>query len=350
MGKRQILAIGASAGGVIALRRLFGGMPRSLPATVFIVQHMAAGRSILPKLLTRAGWLPAFHPEDGEPVRDGWIHVAPPDRHLLVRNGRTLVRHGPRENRARPAIDPLFRSVAVEYGSRAVGAILTGTQDDGTAGLLAIKRCGGVAVVQDPVDAEWPDMPRNALLHAEVDHCLPLSAMPALLARLLEEPPGPALPVPHDVAVEAGIPEKEFNVVPEDTFAVGRPNLLSCPECGGNLTEIDDGPLVRYRCKVGHAYGPDSLAHAHREAVEHALWVALRTHQDRVVLFDRLAEKSRERRHDRLAANWSAAAQEARNTVALLRNVLDSQGGVLSGALSAPPLERNRSCTAVPSS
>jgi two-component system chemotaxis response regulator CheB len=339
MDNRQILVIGASAGGVIALQRLFGGMPGSVSATVFVVQHIAGGRSVLPKLLTKAGWLPAFHPQDGEPVREGWIHVAPPDHHLLVRDGKALVRRGARENRTRPAIDPLFRSAAVAYGPRVVGVILTGTQDDGTAGLRAVKRCGGVAVVQDPDDAEWPDMPRNALTHVAVDHCVPLSAMPALLARLLEEPPGPTVPIPRDVVVEAGIPEKEFGSVPEDTNAVGRPSPLSCPECGGNLTEIDDGPLVRYRCKVGHAFAPGTLARAHKEAVEHALWVALRTHEDRTVLFNRLAEKAREHKHDRVAANWTEAAQEAQRTVALLRDVLSRQGDALSGELGVSPPE-----------
>ncbi|MBP2313757.1 chemotaxis protein CheB [Azospirillum soli] len=342
MEKRNILAIGASAGGVTALQKLFSAMPRDVSATVFVVQHVGRSQSVLPALLTRAGWLPAFHPQDGQPVRPGWIHVAPPDHHLLVKDGRTLVRRGARENRCRPAIDPLFRSVAVAYGPRAVGAILTGTLDDGAAGLRAVKRCGGVAMVQDPADAEWPDMPRHALEHASVDApmdaCVPLSDMPALLARLLNEPAGPAVPIPRDVLIEASIPEKEFNTVPEDTGAVGRPSTLSCPECGGNLMEIEDGPLLRFRCKVGHAYSPGTLADSHREAVEHAIWVALRTHEDRVIMFRRLAEKARDHGHAGVEANWTEAAGEAERTVGLLRDVLSRQGGALASGAPVLPL------------
>ena len=340
MDKQNILVIGASAGGVTALQKLFAGMPAGTRATVFVVQHVSASaRSLLPQLLARAGWLPAFHPEDGEPVRTGWIHVARPDHHLLVRDGMVLVRRGARENRTRPAIDPLFRSAAVAYGPRVVGVVLTGMLDDGAAGLRAVKRCGGVAVVQDPGDAEWPDMPRNALAHAEVNHCVPLDAMPALLARLVAEPAGPAVAIPPEIVVEAGIPEKEFDTVPEDTNAVGRPSTLSCPDCGGNLSEIADGALLRYRCKVGHAYSPEALAEAHKDAVERALWVALRTHEDRVILFERLADNARERGHHRVAESWASSAHEASRSVELLRNVLTGDAGVTAGASSPPEHE-----------
>jgi two-component system chemotaxis response regulator CheB len=340
MDKRHILVIGASAGGVTALLKLFAGMPKGTQATVFVVQHIAASaRSQLPQLLERAGWLPAFHPEDGEPVRPGWIHVAPQDHHLLVRDGMTLVRRGARENRTRPAIDPLFRSAAVEYGPRVVGVVLSGMLDDGTAGLRAVKRCGGVAVVQDPDDAEWPDMPRHALAHVAVDHCVALDAMPALLVRLLAAPLGPEVAVPADVAVEAGIPEKEFDTVPDDTNSVGRPSTLSCPDCGGNLSEIVDGSLLRYRCKVGHAYSPVALAEAHKDSVERALWVALRTHEDRVILFERLAENARERGHGRVSENWTASAREAQRSVELLRGVLTGNAGVMVGDVPSPEHE-----------
>ncbi len=338
MEKRNILAIGASAGGVTALRTLFAAMPRDVSATVFVVQHISRTQSVLPALLTRAGWLPAFHPQDGEPVRPGWIHVAPPDRHLLVKDGRTLVRRGAREIRCRPAIDPLFRSVAAAYGPRVVGTILTGTLDDGSAGLRAVKRCGGIAVVQDPADADWPDMPRNALEHVAVDACVPLSGMPARLARFLNEPAGTAVPIPQDILIEARIPEKEFNTVPEDTNAVGRPSTLSCPECGGNLMEIEDGARLRFRCKVGHAYSPETLAASHREAVEHAMWVALRTHEDRVLMFRRLADKAREHGHAHTEANWAEAAREAEQNVELLQTVLSKQGEALAGGTPLPAL------------
>ena len=332
METRNILALGASAGGVTALQRLFSAMPRGVTATVFVVQHInPTGSSILPHLLDRAGWLPAFHPRDGDRVRDGWIHVAPPDRHLLVRDGRLLVRRGAKENRTRPAIDPLFRSLAVEYGPRLVGVILTGTLDDGAAGLRAVKRRGGIAVVQDPADAEWPDMPRNAREHAAVDHCVPLDAMAPLLARRLGEAVPPAPAVPADLAVEARIPEREFGTVPEDSGQLGRPSLFSCPDCGGNLYEVEDGSLLRYRCKVGHAFAPQALASANHDQIERAIWVALRAHEDRMILFKRLSDKAREHGHAHTAEHWGRAATETQRSITLLRDVLSRPDTVLDG-------------------
>ncbi|MCW2239996.1 chemotaxis protein CheB [Azospirillum canadense] len=337
METRNILALGASAGGVTALQRLFSAMPADTTATVFVVQHIAPTRnSVLPRLLEKAGWLPAFHPQDGEEVREGWIHVAPPDHHLLVRDGRLLVRRGAKENRTRPAIDPLFRSLAVEYGPRVIGAILSGTLDDGAAGLLAVKRRGGIAIVQDPTSAEWPDMPRNAREHVAVDHCVTLEEMAPLLTRLLGTPAPPAPAVPEEMAVEAQIPEKEFNTVPADSDRIGTPSVFSCPDCGGNLYEVEDGSLLRYRCKVGHAYSPQALASANHDLLERALWVALRAHEDRMILFKRMAEKARKGGHDLVAERWSVAAAEVQRSITLLRDVLSSPNAVLDDAPLPP--------------
>jgi two-component system, chemotaxis family, protein-glutamate methylesterase/glutaminase len=180
--RKNIIVVAASAGGVSALRKLCTGLPGNLKAAVFIAQHTSpSARSELPSILGRAGALPVSHAAEGEPIRTGHIYVAPPDRHLLVKPGYMLVRKGPKENRVRPAADPLFRSAAVAYGPRVVGMVLTGMLDDGTAGLMAIKRCGGVAVVQDPSDAEWPDMPRHAKQMVAVDFCRPLAALADLV-------------------------------------------------------------------------------------------------------------------------------------------------------------------------
>lgn len=323
MDKRDILAIGASAGGLAALRRLFGGMPRGLAPTVFVVVHVSpTARSTMPLLLDRVGWLPAFHPGDGEPIRPGHIHVAPPDHHLLVHRDRVLIRRGPRENRTRPAVDPLFRSAGVAFGSRVVGIVLSGTLDDGASGLRAIHRCGGLGVAQDPAEAEWPGMPMSAIERGEVAHVLPLDRMPALLARLCAEPAPPSPPVPPDIATEARMAEQEFTTVSDDTQTVGQPTTLSCPECGGGLSEIGDGAVLRFRCHVGHAYSPESMQDAQAEAMENAIWVALRTHEDRVELFRRLAGHARERGQTHLATNWDQQMQEACRNADLLRTVL----------------------------
>ncbi|AWB09141.1 chemotaxis protein CheB (plasmid) [Azospirillum humicireducens] len=323
MEKRDIIAIGASAGGLAAVTRLFGGMPKGYAPTVFVVIHTSpTAPSVLPLLLDRIGWLPAFHPSDGEPIRPGHIHVAPPDRHLLVHRDHVLIRRGPRENRTRPAADPLFRSAGVAFGSRVIGIVLSGTLDDGASGLRAIHRCGGIGIVQDPSEAEWPGMPRSAIERGEPDHVVALDAMPELLVRLAAEPAPPSPPIPPDIATEARIAELEFSTVSDDTQAVAKATTLSCPECGGGLSEIRDGSVLRFRCRVGHAFSPDSMEEAQAEAMEKALWVALRTHEDRIELFQRLAAHARERGQPHLAANWDRQNRDARENAELLRSVL----------------------------
>lgn len=323
MEKRDIFTIGASAGGLTALTRLFTGMPKDCAPTVFVVVHIGpAAHSALPALLGRVGWLTAFHPDDGEPIRPGQIHVAPPDHHLLVHRDRVLIRRGPRENRTRPAVDPLFRSAAVAFGGRVVGIVLSGALDDGASGLRAIRRCGGIGIAQDPAEAEWPGMPLSAIERGEAEHVLPLDRMPALLVRLATEPAPPSPPVPFDIATEARIAEQEFTTVSDDTQTAGKPTTLSCPECGGGLSEFRDGAALRFRCRVGHAYSPDSMEEAQAEVMEQALWVALRTHEDRIELFQRLAAHARERGQNHLAAKWEQQMQEARKNADLLRTVL----------------------------
>ncbi|MBP2231282.1 two-component system chemotaxis response regulator CheB [Azospirillum agricola] len=337
MNTRDILVIGASAGGLQALTRLFSDMPAGFGPTVFLVQHVTpAGPSQLPQLLERCRWLPAFHPEDGEPIRPAHIHVAPPDRHLLVRDGRVLVRRGPQENRTRPAIDPLFRSAAAAFATRVVGVVLTGMLDDGASGLHAIHRCGGLTVVQDPEDADWPSMPRNAIAHTPVDHVVAIDAMAALLVRLGREPAPERPDIPPDIAIEARIAEKELTTTAADTKKVGRPTTLVCPDCGGGLSEIANSPVIHFRCQVGHTYSAETMVQAQGEAMEKALWVALRTHEERIELFTRLADHARSRGHDRVAASWGHQLAEARSNVDVLRRVL-SQPEVKDALPTAQP-------------
>ncbi|WP_348771475.1 chemotaxis protein CheB [Azospirillum sp. SYSU D00513] len=323
LDKRDIFVIGSSAGGVSAMQRLCAVLPASFPGALFLAQHVSAeARSVLPELLSRAGALPAFHPRDGDPIRPGHIHVAPPDRHMLLRGGQVLIRRGPQENRCRPAIDPLFRSAAVSHGARVVGVVLTGTLGDGTAGLRAVKACGGTAVVQDPADAEWPDMPRNALAKAEVDHCLSLPALADLLVRLAGEPAGPSPAVPESLRVEARISEMEPDTMNGPMPTVGRDSGMSCPECGGGLMEIQDGPLLRFRCHTGHAYSSHALSEEQISGLERAIYVALRTQNERFLLFEKLADNARTNGQTRTAAKWDAAAQEASEHVEVLRGAL----------------------------
>lgn len=325
MSYRDIVVIGASAGGVEALRKLCGALPRGLPAAVFVAQHISpSARSALPRILAKAGPLPAITPEEGEPVRQGMIYVAAPDRHILLKDGRILMRRGPVENRTRPAADALFRSAAVAYGSRVIGVVLTGLLDDGTDGLIAIKRAGGLSVVQDPDDAEWPSMPKMALERDHVDHCLPLDELPALLTRLVRERAGPSHPLPASILAEAGISEQEFAVVEKTLETPGSPSALSCPECGGVLNRIDGDDLPRFRCQVGHAFTPDGLAAAQNGELERALGIAARTHRDRMKLFGDMRRDAEARNFLRTAARWAAASSEAEHMIRVLESAMES--------------------------
>lgn len=324
MPGHDIVVIGGSAGALEALKPLFQGLPADFPAAVFLVIHISASsHSVLPDLLTRAGNLPASHPTEGEVIRPGRIYVAPPDRHLLVRQGQVLLRRGPHENRTRPAIDPLFRSAAVAYQSRVIGLVLSGLLDDGSAGLVAIKACGGVCIVQDPDDAIWPEMPRSALRRDHVDYCEPVSALPQLLSRLVREPAGPAPPVPRNLIVEASIAAQETAMATE-LAQLGRPSRLSCPQCGGVLNEIIEEGSTRFRCQVGHAFTAEGLLAAQNDELERALESAMRMHRERVPLFRRMQRKSEDESLEHAAAHWRARADESEHAAALIAQALDT--------------------------
>ena len=235
-GNRDVIVVGGSAGGVEAMRELAGGLPADLPAAVLVAIHRGPDQpSLLAQVLDAAGPLPAVAAEDGQRLERGRIHVAPADRHLLVERDHLHVRRGPRENHSRPAIDPLFRSAAATCSTRVIGVLLSGMLNDGTSGLLAIKHCGGLAVVQDPKDAAYPEMPRNALAYVAVDHVLPLAGIaPLLAARAATPPPPPPAKVPEEIRIEALIAAEELFVMP-DQHRLGTLSPLTCPECDGSL-------------------------------------------------------------------------------------------------------------------
>jgi two-component system, chemotaxis family, protein-glutamate methylesterase/glutaminase len=317
-----IVVVGASAGGVEALADLAASLPGDLSAAVFVVLHLpATGTSALPEILHRHGPLPAAHVRDGEPIRPGRIYVAPPDHHVLLRTGHVHLSRGPREHGHRPAIDPLFRSAAREYSTRVIGLVLSGALDDGTAGLLAIKSRGGIAVVQDPADALYPGMPSNALEHVPVDHVLPATSMGELLARLVADPAEPPSdPAPTGMQVEVEM--EGFSLEAFEGNHPGRPSGFSCPDCNGVLWQIRDGDLERFRCRVGHAWSPEGLLTQQSEALEAALWVALRSLEERAALARRLAEPARQRGHSITATRFEEQAAEAQQAARLVRDLL----------------------------
>lgn len=247
---RSIIVVGASAGGVEALKRLATYLPPDLTAAVFVVLHVGQ-TSYLPEILDRAGPLRATKAESGEQFERGRIYVASPGFHLLLHDDHMLLRRGPRENLARPAIDPLFRSAACSYGARVIGVLLSGSLSDGTSGLRAIKAVGGVTVIQDPQDAAVPDMVRSAQRHVQIDHCVPIAGMGDLLARLASEPAGETLPVPPGVRLEAAVAAQEHSAMSNED-RLGDLSVFVCPECHGPLWEIEDGDMLRFRCHTGH--------------------------------------------------------------------------------------------------
>jgi two-component system chemotaxis response regulator CheB len=322
--KHDIIVIGTSAGGVEALSALVPTLPRRLPASVFVVLHLTpTANSYLPQILNRAGKLPCSQPEGGEPIVPGHIYVAPPDRHLMLARRKMMVVRGPKENRHRPSVDPLFRSAASAYGPRVIGVILTGALDDGTAGLLAIKRRGGIAVVQDPDDAYFPDMPASALEYVDVDYRVPLAEIGALLTRLVEEPAAEegAEAVSKDLEME----ELLEAVDPSTLDITERPGRLVgfvCPECKGPLWEVREGDLRRYRCRVGHSYTADSMLVGQGEAVEDALWTALNILQESAQLSRQLADEARARGHRMVAERIEEKVRVKHHQIETLRNVL----------------------------
>ena len=265
----RLIVIGASLSGINALSELVKRLPPNLPAAVMIVQHVAAhSPGMLPQILSSAGPLPATHPNDGQKLLPGHIYVAPPDRHMLVSGGSVRLSHGPKENMTRPAIDPLFRSAALAYGHRAIGVILTGQLDDGTAGLLAIKDRGGITVVQNPQEATAPSMPRSALRRVPVDYQASLQELGTLLGRLAAAPP-PEDPTGSDLLmeIESRIAAGDFRVADWwDLENMSKPSGLNCPDCRSALYELDDKRVLRFRCRSGHAFSADSLASAQSEA------------------------------------------------------------------------------------
>lgn len=293
-----IVAIGTSQGGVQALQKLVSGLPARFQAPIVVVLHVGASRSMLPSLLGSAGAHEVSHATDGEPLRDGHIHVAPPDYHMLVEEGRIRLSRGPRENWARPAIDPLFRSVAQSYGPAAVGVVLTGGLNDGTAGLFQIKRLGGIAIVQDPAEAEAPSMPRSALDNVAVDYCVPIDEIPPLLARL----------IPH---LERSNSFRGVHAMTKPDHHLTTPTAQTCPECGGALLEEQLGTITQFRCHIGHILTAEVLVATKLEMLENDLSVCVRAANERAELCREIARKHEALGNAPSASRWRAAADEA---------------------------------------
>jgi two-component system, chemotaxis family, protein-glutamate methylesterase/glutaminase len=287
-GKRNIIVIGASAGGIGPLIELVNQMPAKFDAAVFVVQHVAPfSPSHLPQILERSGKLPVMHAKDGEPIKMGRIYVAPPDFHLLIDEEKVVVKKGPKENRFRPSIDALFRSAAYTYGERVISIVLSGMLDDGTSGMWTVKRLGGVTMIQDPDDAICPSMPHHVMEYVDVDHKLPVSEMGSVLLQLIREDVNPNHRIPE---AEMERLRTEISIASQDNsfqmgiVQMGEPSSLTCPECAGALSMLRDGNLTRYRCHTGHAFTHNSLLASASKSMEANMWKAVKSFEEMIIL------------------------------------------------------------------
>jgi two-component system chemotaxis response regulator CheB len=312
MGKRNIIVIGASAGGFQALKKIVQKLPSGLDASIFIVWHMSADmRGVLPDVLNKFQTIHAAHAYDKEPIKNNRIYVAPPDHHLIIEGDLIRVTRGPKENRFRPAVDPLFRSAAYAYGNRVIGVVLSGALDDGTAGLWRIKENGGIAIVQDPADAEVPSMPEHALREVNVDHCVPIASLADLLISLSSEEivSNTHLMKDEKTKIEIDI-SMEQNALEHGAMNIGVLSPYTCPECHGVLSKIMDGNLARYRCHTGHAYSADALMMALTESIEESLYDAIRGMDESVLLLNHIGDHYAESNQPKLASVYFKKAKE----------------------------------------
>jgi two-component system, chemotaxis family, protein-glutamate methylesterase/glutaminase len=334
----RIVVIGASAGGIEALRTLVNALPADFPAPICLVMHISPhSPGILHDILNRSSRLTATNPKNNDRLSAGMIYVAPPDCHLLVEPGRVRVTKGPKENRFRPAIDPLFRSAARVFGPAAIGVILTGNLDDGTDGLGAVKTLGGTAIVQDPEDALFPSMPQSALAHVNVDYCVPLYEIPPLLVRLTREPAlePTGVTIPPEIDTEVRI-AKEENPMEAGLERLGKPSAFACPDCHGVLLQLHDNGRIRFRCHTGHAFSLDSLLAALGSDIEGALWNAIRSLEETALFLDQLAVHMREAHGAADAEHLLERAAEARRHSEIVRQVVNAREPIMGEALKTP--------------
>ena len=324
MYNHDMVVIGGSTGSFPVLRRIVRDLPADLPATVFICTHKPAHLpSYQAELLGADSALPVSQPTDGQPVEQRHIYLAPPDRHLMVIDRTIRLGHGPRENMARPAIDPLFRSAALWSGSRTIGVILSGMLNDGAAGIHAIGKAGGLTVVQHPADAEAPSMPTAALEATQVDHVARTEQIGPLLAELVGSPAPPGNPAPADLDLEIRIALGR-RLGSEQLREIAEPSTLSCPHCQGVLSTINNGVPLRYRCQVGHGFTAETLLEAQETPLHEALTISMRMIEERLSIAEGMARDAQAHGRTTLAEFYATRIAEYRRYADALREAINA--------------------------
>lgn len=322
--QHSLVVIGASRGGLDILKAVLSALPADFSVPILVAMHVGAYESRLPELLAAVCNLKVTHASDAEVIEPGTVLIAPPDRHMLVDGNRIRLVLGAKENYSRPAIDPLFRSAAISHRERVIGVVLTGDLDDGTVGLQAIKACGGIALVQDPCEAEAPSMPSSAITYVEVDACLPSSRIAERLMSLVQKRhpatgcgPNPIMIVENDISLGTN---------PDSTSSldqVAPRSVMTCPECQGVLWEMDSAPL-RYRCHTGHTYGPSAMRSLQDRSIEEGLWAAVRAFHEREVFMNRQREAALAAERPEQAREYEMIADQARENSHSLRQLLQA--------------------------
>jgi two-component system, chemotaxis family, protein-glutamate methylesterase/glutaminase len=331
--RRDIVVFGGSSGGLFPITSVLAALPRDLPASLFVVLHGGRESQLVTLLQNRSRLVVAAAVDDIDPER-GAVYVAPHDHHLFFESGKVRVVRGPRENRARPSIDVLFRAAAVEFGSRVVAILLSGTLDDGVAGLRAVKRCGGTTIVQHPNDASYGELPQNAIKANVADHVATTFEMCEIVARLVSEEAEVTREIPEDLKVEvrhAALRMRRTNEV----SGIGEQAALTCPECGGPMWQVAQtkaDPPARFRCEIGHAFTTESFLDGQSHALEQALWIAFRTLKERSGLVRGLAEQAEQR-------GFTSTATRYREVIDDLEEHSETIKKVLSAATKPVPSE-----------
>jgi two-component system, chemotaxis family, protein-glutamate methylesterase/glutaminase len=341
---RNVVVIGASSGGIEALSRIAEDLPAALAAPVLVVVHISPDSpGYLPEILASRGSLPAKNAKEGEIARNGTIYVAPPDRHLVIEpNGRLRTPRGARENRSRPAVDPLFRSAALAFGSRVIGVVLSGGLDDGAAGLRGIKMCGGTTVVQDPGDAVVDSMPLSALRSVSVDYCRPVRDIGRLVAQLVAGGTSKSSQQMDDNMRRELETEVAIAQDPKGAAAIrefGTPSIFTCPECHGTLLRMRGERPLRFRCHTGHAFSAESLLAELNEATDQVIWNAIRSIQEGAMLLSHLADHWQEVDPEAASA-YRGKARLALKRADLIRQVTTEGELVASPNMSAEPVAK----------